>query len=205
MTMKQCDNLAIFIMRHKKKIKKLGRTRAHRKAMLANLASSLILHEYVVTTKAKAKACKAYVDKIISIGKGKDLQARRRTETLLRDRLAADKVINVLVDRYKDRVGGFVTIIYLGRRKGDDAEVSKLVLLGSEPIRVAKKVKTKRKVKAQKRKKMKAKDEKKQSVLERVRSLRGRFAKRGTKQKAEGREAVDKGPKEGGVRSRSGI
>lgn len=190
-------------MRHRLKIKKLGRTKAHRDSMLANLSSSLITNEYIVTTVQKAKACKALTDKVISVGKKKNLNARRRVEQLLRDRLAASKVIDVLADKYVDRVGGFVTIVRLGKRKGDNSEMAKLILIGSEPFRKAKKVKVKKK------KTVKG-DDKEKSVKEEtkpsggvLKGLRGRFQRsQGVGKESKRAKEISKSVE---TKSRSGI
>lgn len=155
------------------KVKKLGRSKSHREAMLSNIASSLILNEYIVTTKAKAKACKAYIGKVITVGKKKSLNARRKVIKLLGDKIAADKVFDVLSDRYKDRVGGYSYMVRLGTRKGDNAAMVKLILVGAEPVREKSKVKTKKKIKDEKKKKKE--QEKKRSILDRVRDLRGKL------------------------------
>lgn len=177
--------------------------------MIRNMASSLILNEYIVTTKAKAKVCKAFVDKVISRGKRKDPHTERMLVMLLRDNLAVEKIINVLREKYKDRVSGFVTSVSVGYRKGDDAAMTKLVLVGAEPFRKAKKVKTKtrRKAKAKERELQEIKKEKRGlGLLDRVRELRGRLRKGSSDQRKIGqRREFSKGPQEGGTRSRSGI
>lgn len=191
-------------MRHKKRVKKLGKDTAHRRAMLSNMASSLIISEYIKTTIPKAKACKSLVDRLISLGKKGSLHTHRRLESILRDPLAVDKLESVLVNRYKDRIGGYVSMVRIGHRKGDNAPMAKLVLIGSEPFRKPKKVLTRRKKKQQKLSK-KESTKKGRSVLDRVREIKGRAEKREkisiSKQKAQiGKKA--EGIK---AKSRSGI
>lgn len=196
-------------MRHRKKVKKLGRTRAHRKSMIANMASSLVLNEYIVTTEAKAKACKSFIDRVVSVGKDKRFHCRRRVEQLLGDKLAADKLINVLAERFKDRVGGYVTMVRIGHRKGDDALMVKLILVGSKPVRSKKRIKVRKgKQKVTKREDKKTKDTKsssKQGILDRVRDLRSKFTS--TKKIADSKRKgqLDRQPKGVEVKSRSGI
>jgi large subunit ribosomal protein L17 len=197
-------------MRHRKKINKLGRTKTHREAMLANLASSLILHEYIVTTEAKAKACKSFVDKVFSTARDGDLYSKRKVERLLRDKLAQKKLFEVLIKKLDDRSGGFSFIIKLQRRKGDNARMAKLVLVGSEPVRTKvtrKDSKSKSKAKKQTKKDTKkeaSKDKQvgqspKRSLLDRVKDLRGRFGKE------KGKDQTDRGGKDVQAKSRSGI
>lgn len=188
-------------MRHKKKIKKLGKAKSHRKAMIANLASSLIRNEYIVTTTPKAKACKAFVDKVVSIGKAGDVYSRQRVSSLLRDRLAAAKVMDVLSEKYKDRVGGYVTSVRVGSRSGDNASLTKLVLVGSKPYRKVKKVSVRKKRKKKKEKEAEISDDKKQTVMDKVKGLRGRFKK--TKDLNADRD--DRAAKDVKAKSRSGI
>ena len=116
-------------MRHLKKVKKLNKEKSHRVAMLSNLAASIIQYEEVKTTEAKAKAVSSVVDRVISIGKKKDLIARRRLYAILPTKLAADKVLDVLSDRYKDRDSGFTSITHIRRRFGDNAKIVKIKLV----------------------------------------------------------------------------
>ncbi len=196
-------------MRHQKKINKLGRDKSHRKAMVSNMASSLILSEYIVTTRAKAKICKSFTDKVISFGKKGGLHAKKEVEKLLGDKLAASKVIKVLVDRYNDRIGGYVSIVHIGNRKGDNSKMSKLILVGSEPIR-----KTKKKTKKASKKKTSGKKDKairkqkkeKQNILDKVKTLRNKF--KGPKDIGnikQKKDQVDKHLDDIKVKSRSGL
>ncbi|MBN2016160.1 50S ribosomal protein L17 [Candidatus Dojkabacteria bacterium] len=189
-------------MRHRKKGKQLGRTASHRKAMIANLSSFLILNEYIVTTKAKAKECKSFTDKVISIAKKKDLYSKRRVKSLLKDKIASGKLVDVLVDRYADREGGYVSMVKLGKRVGDDADMAKLYLVGSEPVRVKKKVKTKKKVKKQKEKKQEVEKKEKKGIFEKVKSLRQSIFDR---RQGSGKGQQDVGAKRIETKSRSGI
>lgn len=195
-------------MKHKKEQKKLSRSKSHRKALIKNLVSSLILNEYIVTTDTKAKVCKSFVDKIISMSKRNDLHTRRKLEKLLCDKLVVNKIINVLSERYKERNGGYVSIIKIRNRKGDNASLSKLILIGSEPLRIKKKSKAKvakktEEVKVEKKKEVE-KQLKKQSIFDRVRSFRNKFK---DKRKIETKKGKDLGQGVNKItkKSRSGI
>jgi large subunit ribosomal protein L17 len=116
-------------MRHLKKVKKLNKVKSHRDLMLKNLAASVIQYEEVKTTEAKAKAVSSLIDRIITVGKAKDLAARRRLYELLPTKLAANKVLDVLSDRYKDRTSGFTSIVHIGFRRGDNSKMVKVKLV----------------------------------------------------------------------------
>ncbi len=117
--MKRANNF----MRHRKKGKTLDRKAAPRRALLKNLATSLVLYEHIKTTKAKAKAVKSYVERLITAGKPKTLHARRELLKKLTTPSAVEKVLTELSPRYKERAGGYTRIIKLGYRAGDAAEM----------------------------------------------------------------------------------
>jgi len=108
-------------MKHNIKNKKLNKTSSHRKAMFMNMSNSLIKHEQITTTLAKAKELKRFVEKIITLGKKDDLISRRKTVSILQDQKMSKKVFDVLAARYKKRSGGYTRIIKLGNRFGDNA------------------------------------------------------------------------------------
>ncbi|MFH1866806.1 MAG: 50S ribosomal protein L17 [Patescibacteria group bacterium] len=108
-------------MRHRKKSRILGRTKAPRRALMKNLASSLILYEKIKTTEAKAKELRSYVERLVSIGKSNSLAARRLLLRRLPTENAIKKVLEVISPRYQSRQGGYTRIVKLGRRKGDGA------------------------------------------------------------------------------------
>ena len=116
-------------MRHRKDHRKLGRSNAHRKAMLRNLATSLLEHEEVRTTDAKAKEVRRIAERMITLGKRGTLHARRQALRTIRSREVAVRVFDVLADRYNDRPGGYTRILKLGRRPGDNAPMSLVQLL----------------------------------------------------------------------------
>ena len=121
----ECGNLLMFKNDVKnllgKKFNHLGRKAAHRKAMLSNMACSLIKSKRIKTTLAKAKELRRFVEKIITLGKKGDLLSRRKTQSILQDQKMSKKVFDVLAERYKDRSGGYTRIIKLGNRFGDNA------------------------------------------------------------------------------------
>src|SRR2546430_4064748 len=109
-------------MRHLKATWKLGRNTSHRRALLRNLVSSLILEERIETTVAKAKAMRPHVEKMITFGKRGDVAARRLAASFLTSREAVDRLFGEVGPRYGDRNGGYIRIVRTGFRKGDRSE-----------------------------------------------------------------------------------
>jgi large subunit ribosomal protein L17 len=116
-------------MRHAKAHRKLNRTAEHRKAMFANMAASLIVHEQIETTLPKAKELRPVVEKLITLGKTGGLHARRRAIAEMRDLAAVKKLFDVIGPRYKSRNGGYARIVKLGYRYGDSAPVAVIELV----------------------------------------------------------------------------
>lgn len=116
-------------MRHRKKGVVLGREKAPREALLRNLAQSVILYERINTTLAKAKAVRPLVEKLITEGRKKDLNARRKLSRVLTLESAVNKILQELGPRYTGRAGGYTRIIKLGTRQGDGAEIAQLQLV----------------------------------------------------------------------------
>ncbi|HEY5279141.1 MAG TPA: 50S ribosomal protein L17 [Pseudolabrys sp.] len=108
-------------MRHGKVHRKLGKKPAHRKAMFANMAASLIKHEQIMTTLPKAKELRPVVEKLITLGKKGGLAARRQAISEIRDLTQVKKLFEVLAPRYKERHGGYTRIMKAGFRYGDNA------------------------------------------------------------------------------------
>ena len=113
-------------MRHRRKGKILDRKKESREALLRNLATSVIIYEKVKTTKAKAKAVKPLVEKLVTIGKKNNLTAHRQLLKVLYHKKAVKKILEVLGPRYKERKGGYTRIINLNRRAGDGAEMAQI-------------------------------------------------------------------------------
>ena len=122
-------------MRHKSAGKKLGRDSAHRRALYANLACSLIQHGRIRTTEAKAKAVKPFAEQMITLGKRGDLAARRQAIAKLRSQDAVRKLFDDVGPRFAERPGGYSRIVKLGPRQGDAADMVYLELVDYEPAR----------------------------------------------------------------------
>ena len=116
-------------MKHNITHKKLNRTSSHRKALLMNLSNSLLKHEQITTTLPKAKELRPFIEKIITLGKKGDLQARKKAISILKDSKNINKIFDVFANRYKDRLGGYTRIIKMGNRYGDNASTAIIELV----------------------------------------------------------------------------
>ncbi len=116
-------------MRYGKSGSKLGRTTSHKKAMLRNMATSILKYEKIRTTDSKAKELKRVVDKLITLGKRGDLHARRQAAAFVRDRAMVGKLFDELSTRFRNREGGYTRVIKVGCRIGDNAPVSIVELI----------------------------------------------------------------------------
>ena len=116
-------------MRHRKKVKKLGRTNKHRLSMLKNLATSLFAHETITTTDPKAKAGRKFAEKLITYAKEGSLAKRRLAATYIRDKAVLKKLFDDIGPRYAERPGGYTRIVKVGNRLGDDASLAILELV----------------------------------------------------------------------------
>ena len=120
-------------MRHRVHARKLGRTSAHRLAMYRNLVTSLLQHERVETTDAKAKEVRRLADRMITLGKRGDLHARRRALRVIRERDVTAKVFGELAERYRNRPGGYTRVLKTRVRVGDAASLSIVELVEALP------------------------------------------------------------------------
>ena len=111
-------------MRHRFGYKKLNRTSEHRKALIKNMLNNLIKYEQIITTLPKARVLKPQADKIITLGKKKNLQNTKRLVSKLQDKTNANKVIKTLSKRYEKRSGGYTRIVKAGFRYGDNAPLA---------------------------------------------------------------------------------
>ncbi|MBQ9892682.1 MAG: 50S ribosomal protein L17 [Bacteroidales bacterium] len=111
-------------MRHNRKVNHLGRKSAHRKALLANMASSLILHKRIETTVAKAKALKPYVEPLITKSKDDSTHSRRVVFSYLKDKEATAELFRAIAPKIADRPGGYLRILHIGFRAGDATEMA---------------------------------------------------------------------------------
>lgn len=126
-------------MRHGKRFNHLSRKAPHRKSMLSNMASSLIIHKKIETTVAKAKALRTYVEPLITKSKSDTTHSRRQVFSLLQDKNSVNELFNNVSEKIADRPGGYTRIIKMGNRLGDNAEMCvielvdyNLLLLGEE-------------------------------------------------------------------------
>ena len=116
-------------MRHNKAVNHLGRKSGHRKALLANLATALIMHKRIETTVAKAKALKCYVEPLITKSKEDTTHSRRIVFSYLKDKNAVSELFRVIAPKIADRPGGYTRVLHVGFRKGDAAEMALIELV----------------------------------------------------------------------------
>src|SRR6202521_6151351 len=126
-------------MRHLNQGRKLNRTSSHRKALFRNLVLSLIEHERIKTTDAKAKELRRYADRMVTLGKRGDVAARRLAFAFMQSRDAVKKLFDEIAPRFKDRAGGYTRVVKFGVRRGDAAALSIVEFTGSPPRGKAKK------------------------------------------------------------------
>ena len=144
-------------MRHRLGYKKLNRTSEHRKALIKNMLNNLIKYEQIITTLPKAKVLRPQADKIITLGKKKNLQNTRRLVSQLQDKTNANKVIKTLSKRYEKRSGGYTRIVKAGFRYGDNAPLAVIEFIDRD-------VEAKRKFKKKKSQDKPVKTEEKKSA-----------------------------------------
>jgi large subunit ribosomal protein L17 len=119
-------------MRHRNAGFKLGRNTSHRRALLRNLVTSVIIEDRVQTTVAKAKAVRPLIEKMITLGKKGDLHSRRQALSFLMTDASVTRLFEVVAPRYGDRQGGYLRIVRAGFRQGDGGEKAFIELLGAE-------------------------------------------------------------------------
>jgi large subunit ribosomal protein L17 len=124
-------------MRHQNKTVKLGRSQAHRDALLANQVCSLIIHQRIRTTLAKAKAARPLAEKMVTLGKKGTLHARRTAAAYLHQPSAVKKLFEEIAPRSATRAGGYTRIIKLGPRKSDSAPMAVLEWVDTAPVEAA--------------------------------------------------------------------
>ncbi|MFS2318042.1 50S ribosomal protein L17 [Maricaulis sp. D1M11] len=120
-------------MRHGIAHRKLNRTHSHRKAMLANMAASLIEHEQIVTTLPKAKELAPFVEKLVTLAKRGDIHGRRLAQSKVRNEEQVKKLFDVLGGRYAERNGGYTRVLKAGFRHGDNAPMAVIELVDRDP------------------------------------------------------------------------
>ena len=116
-------------MRHSKAGRRLGRKTSHREAMFRNMVTSLLSHEKITTTDAKAKEIRSVAEKMITLGKRGDLHSMRLAASFIREKSVVTKLFSTIAPRYKERSGGYTRIIKLGIRQGDTAPISMIELV----------------------------------------------------------------------------
>jgi large subunit ribosomal protein L17 len=119
-------------MRHLKQGRKLGRTTAHRKALLRNLATALLEHERIITTEPKAKELRRVADKLVTLGKRGNLHARRQALQVVQSNAVVQKLFNEIAPRFSGRQGGYTRILRLGYRPGDAAAMAVIELVDTQ-------------------------------------------------------------------------
>ncbi len=119
-------------MRHKISARKLGRTSSHREAMFRNMVTSLFEHERIVTTKEKAKELRPIAEKMITLAKRGDLHARRQALSYIRSKDVVEKLFTDIQEQFAERKGGYTRILQTGVRKGDNASMAIIELVGYE-------------------------------------------------------------------------
>ncbi len=188
-------------MRHQNRVKKLGRTAAHRKATFRNLASAIIQHKQIKTTLAKAKAARSVVERLITYGKQDTVAARRLAFKVLQNHGLVQSLFNEIAPTFADRSGGYTRIVRLGGRHGDGAEMAVLQLVGFEPMIIEEKKKSaakKAKKKADKKEREAAEQvEAKEAAAEETSEPAEETEKsKGKKAKAKAKPATEKTEKE---------
>ena len=144
-------------MRHKLGYKKLNRTSEHRKALIKNMLNSLIKYEQIITTLPKAKLIKPQAEKLITLGKKKNLTNTRVLISKLQDKTNANKILNTLSKRYEKRAGGYTRIVKAGYRYGDNSPMAVIEFVDRD-------VEAKRKFKKKKKEDPKVEDKNKKEI-----------------------------------------
>ena len=144
-------------MRHKLGYKKLNRTSEHRKALIKNMLNSLIKYEQIITTLPKAKLIKPQAEKLITLGKKKNLTNTRVLISKLQDKTNANKILNTLSKRYEKRAGGYTRIVKAGYRYGDNSPMAVIEFVDRD-------VEAKRKFKKKKKEDPKSEDKNRKQI-----------------------------------------
>ena len=144
-------------MRHKLGYKKLNRTSEHRKALIKNMLNSLIKYEQIITTLPKAKLLRPQAEKLITLGKKKNLSNTRVLISKLQDKSNANKILNTLSKRYEKRAGGYTRIVKAGYRYGDNSPMAVIEFVDRD-------VEAKRKFKKKKKEDLKTVDKNKKQI-----------------------------------------
>lgn len=181
-------------MRHGRKVKKLGRTKSHRQAMLANMAASLFAYNIIKTTEAKAKEVRKLAEKLITLAKTGGLHAHRQVYDVIKDRKLVKKIFDEIAPKLNEREGGYTRVLKLGVRRGDGAQLSIVELLIEKPVKEEKKGKKEKGVKKEKAEKEETKKAKgkPEAKPEKNKSKEEKTKKKEEKEIEEEEEAEDK-------------
>ncbi len=153
-------------MRHGKKFNHLGRTASHRKAMLSNMAVSLILHKRITTTTAKAKELRKFIEPLITKSKDDSTHSRRVVFSYLQNNEAVTELFNEIANKVGERPGGYTRIIKLGNRLGDNADICMIELVDYNELLLAKSESTSKSSRRRRRKKGSSSEEVSTSEVE---------------------------------------
>ena len=153
-------------MRHRKNVHKLGRTASHRRALLANMASALILYKKIKTTTVKAKVLRSFIERLITKARRGDLSARRTVLKHIPKKEIVKELFDEIAPKYTDRPGGYLRITKIGKRRTDAADMALIELIGFEGV-YKKRIETSQ----EEKKKRKEKKEKEAAVTEEVTPL----------------------------------
>ena len=179
-------------MRHRKSFNHLGRTSSSRKAMLSNMATSLILHKRITTTVAKAKALRSYVEPLITKSKEDTTHSRRVVFSYLQDKFAVTELFREISSKVADRPGGYTRIIKLENRLGDNAEMAMIELVDYNELMLKEKASTKTKSTRRRRgSKKKSEDQTSAPVEELVENVVEEKAEEETGDEAKSEEKVE--------------
>ena len=186
-------------MRHGVKVKKLGRTASHRLSTLRLLATALLKNKKIKTTLAKAKACRTFVEPIITKAKENSVHSRRHVARFIQDKEVAQELFNEILPKIGDRPGGYTRIVKLGQRHGDAAEMAIIELVDYNELMMKKAKKEESAKKEDAKKETKEKVEGKDAVVEEAtvveekpKAKKKPAAKKETKEKAEKKPAAKK-------------
>ena len=151
-------------MRHRKTVSKLGRTASHRRALLANMASALIIYKKIKTTTVKAKVLRSYIERLITKARRGDLHARRIVLKHIKHKNVVKELFEEIAPKYVERPGGYTRITKIGQRRSDSTEMALIELLGFEGLYKQKKEESDKERKNRKEKKEKEAKELEASV-----------------------------------------
>ncbi len=172
-------------MRHKRVINHLGRTSSHRKSMLANMASSLILHKRISTTTAKAKALKTFVEPLITKSKEDSTHSRRLVFSYLQDKSAVAELFREISPKIAERPGGYTRILKTGNRIGDNAEMCILELVDYNEAMSGKETSKTKSARRRRGTKKKTEETEKQSPKPAPKTVKSKEVKEETPEKTE--------------------